>query len=451
MLNDNNIATILTAQKSNKKDKPKGPPRYKRYSLQNFETIPQVQQYLTEEQIFNIKVTGQIFAFKVNPYVINRLINWDNIPNDPIFILTFPQKGMLKPHHFEWMAEHLRNNASEKEIAATAHKIRLELNPHPAGQMDNVPTLKDGTRLPGIQHKYNETALFFAQQGQTCHAHCTFCFRWPQFVGMEGQKFAMKEVDLLIRYLQEHPEITDLLFTGGDPMTMPAKTFGEYIDSILDADLPNLKTIRIGSKSLTYWPHKYTTDKEAPQILGVFNKIINHGLHVAFMAHFNHPVELSTDVVKKAILNIRATGVEIRAQSPVLKHINADAKIWQELWKEEVKQGIIPYYMFQVRDTGAQHFYNLTLEEAYNIFKEAAQSLSGLARTVRGPSMSCYPGKVEVLGIQEIRGEKVFVLRMLQGRNYEWCYKPFFAEYNPNATWIDDLKPAFGEKRFFFQ
>jgi KamA family protein len=424
---------------------------YKVISLHNFETIPQVRQYLTEQQRFDIKVVGNIFAFKVNPYVIDELIDWDNVPDDPIFVLTFPQKGLLKPHHFEEMASLLKSGASEEEIKRTADRIRVELNPHPAGQKDNIPKLSDGTLLPGVQHKYRETALFFPLQGQTCHAHCTFCFRWPQFVGMEGQKFAMKEVDLLVRYLQEHPEVTDVLFTGGDPMIMPAKIFRSYIDQILEADIPSLKTIRIGSKSLTYWPYKYTTDREAQEFLDIFKSIIDRGLHVALMAHFNHPNELKTDVVKKAIENIRNTGVEIRAQSPLLRHINASARIWEELWREEVRLGIIPYYMFQVRDTGAQHFYNVTLENAYRIFKDAAQSLSGLARTVRGPSMSCYPGKVEVLGIREIKGEKVFVLRMLQGRNPEWCYRPFFAKYDPQATWLDDLKPALGEDRFFFE
>ncbi|MCE2424683.1 MAG: lysine 2,3-aminomutase, partial [Pseudomonadales bacterium] len=82
---------------------------------------------------------------------------------------------------------------------------------------------------------------------------------------------------------------------------------------------------------------------------------------------------------------------------------------------------------------------------------EAVRRVSGLARTVRGPSMSAEPGKVEIVGVQRIRGERVFVLRFLQGRNPDWVGVPFFAKFDAKATWFDQLKPAFGESRFFFE
>ena len=84
---------------------------------------------------------------------------------------------MLKDEHYDMMASVLKNDPDRKQIQEMANKIRLELNPHPAGQMElNVPILKDGTKLYGMQHKYKETALFFPSQGQTCHAYCSFCF-----------------------------------------------------------------------------------------------------------------------------------------------------------------------------------------------------------------------------------------------------------------------------------
>lgn len=88
---------------------------------------------------------------------------------------------------------------------------------------------------------------------------------------------------------------------------------------------------------------------------------------------------------------------------------------------------------------------------AWEIFREAYQRVSGLGRTVRGPSMSANPGKVHVLGVCEIRGEKVIHMRFLQGRNPDWIHRPFFARYDEQATWLNDLKPAFGEERFFYQ
>ena len=116
-------------------------PNMKSYTLSNFRKLPQIQQ-LSEEKQFEMEVVGNVLPFKANNYVVEQLIDWNNIPKDPIFVLTFPQKGMLKPEHYEKMAAALKNNVDKKEIATIANEIRLQLNPHPAGQMElNVPTL----------------------------------------------------------------------------------------------------------------------------------------------------------------------------------------------------------------------------------------------------------------------------------------------------------------------
>lgn len=424
-------------------------PAIKSYTLANFRDIPQIQK-LSEERQFEMEVVGNVLPFKANNYVAEQLIDWNNIPNDSMFVLTFPQKRMLKPEHYDKMASALKSGKDKKEIAEIANEIRLQLNPHPAGQMElNVPQLKDGTKLYGMQHKYKETCLFFPSQSQTCHAYCSFCFRWPQFVGMDEMKFAMREGDQLVQYVKEHPEISDVLFTGGDPMIMNAKMFSTYVDALLDANIPNLRTIRIGTKSLSYWPYKFLTDNDAEEMLDVFRRITKKGIHLAFMAHFNHLTELSTDAVKRAIQQVRSTGAEIRTQSPLLAHINDDADMWAEMWRKQVQLGCIPYYMFVVRDTGAQHYFGVPLVKAHKIFREAYKKVSGLGRTVRGPSMSATPGKVQVDGTVTVNGQKVISLRFLQGRNPDWVQKPFFAKYDENAIWLDDLKPAFEEKFFF--
>lgn len=418
--------------------------KYRAYTLKTFKKIPQISR-LSEEQIFDIEVVGEVLPFKANNYVVDELIDWDNFETDPIFILTFPQKDMLSKNHYDRMAKLIKEEAPKHEIVKAANQVRMELNPNPAGQVHNVPEL-NGEKLVGIQHKYNETMLFFPTQGQTCHAYCTFCFRWPQFTGINELKFAMKQVDLVIGYLRANPQITDLLFTGGDPMVMKSKTFEDYIDAILAADIPNLKTIRIGTKTLGYWPYRYTSDDDAQQLLDVFKKIGDSGLNLSIMAHFNHINEMSTDSVAEAIQNIRATGAVIRTQSPIMKHLNDDADMWARMWRKQVDMGMIPYYMFIARETGAQEYFAVSLEDAYNIYRKAYTQVSGVCRTVRGPSMSADPGKVQVSGVTEINGEKVFILNFIQARNTDWVAKPFFAKYDPKALWLDDLKPAFADK-----
>ena len=424
--------------------------KYQAYGPSNYREIPQVQR-LSEDQRFAIDVVARVLPFKTNNYVVENLIDWSRAPDDPIFTLNFPKREMLLPHHFEAMAKLVSGSAPREATERLAQRIRLQLNPHPAGQMEhNVPTI-GGTRLPGMQHKYRETVLFFPSNGQTCHAYCTFCFRWPQFVGMDDLKFAARETDGLIKYLRRHPEVTDVLFTGGDPMTMRARHLERYITPLLEADLPNLTSIRIGTKSLGYWPYRFVTDEDAGEVLDLFRRITGAGLHLAIMSHFNHPRELSTGIAQEAVARIRETGAEVRAQSPLMRGINDDPAIWSEMWTEQVKLGCIPYYMFVARDTGAQHFFSVPLVRAWEIFREAYSHVSGLARTVRGPSMSAHPGKVEVTGVVEVKGVKVLNLRMLQARNPDWAYRPFFAQYDSEATWLDDLRPAFGEDRFFFE
>jgi L-lysine 2,3-aminomutase len=264
-------------------------------------------------------------------------------------------------------------------------------------------------------------------------------------------KFAMKETELLTQYLREHREVTDLLFTGGDPLTMKTSHIAAYVDALLDSSLQNIQTIRFGTKALAYWPYRFLTDPDSDDLMRVFDKIVRTGKNLAIMAHFNHPVELTTDVVQEAIRRVRSTGAQIRTQSPVLNHINYKPELWAEMWRKQVNLNCIPYYMFVARDTGAKHYFEIPLAQCQTIFREAYRKVSGICRTVRGPSMSDHAGKIQILGVSEAAGEKLFVLRFIQGRNPAWVAKPFFAKYNPGATWFDQLEPAFGEKEFFFE
>ena len=201
--------------------------KYRNYILRNYNDLPQLQK-LTDEEREAIRVVGQVLPFKSNNYVVEELINWDNVPNDPIFTLTFPRREMLSRGHYEQVKKLLESN-DEAGLKKRVHEIRLKLNPNPAGQEHNVPSI-DGIKLHGMQHKYRETVLFFPSQGQTCHAYCTFCFRWPQFSGMNELKFAMKEADLLHRYLKKHTRVSDVLFTGGDPLTAKTNIMAAYIN-----------------------------------------------------------------------------------------------------------------------------------------------------------------------------------------------------------------------------
>ncbi|MDB4530711.1 lysine 2,3-aminomutase [bacterium] len=415
--------------------------------------LPRIAEKLRfdADQVTDMLAVSAVLPFRVNDYVIENLIDPKSVPNDPIFQLTFPQRGMLEEKDFLHMRDLVAKGASETEIKLSADKIRGQLNPHPAGQMQlNVPLL-DGEVVDGMQHKYQETVLFFPSQGQTCHAYCSYCFRWAQFVGDADLKFASREASKLVDYVRDNPQVSSVLITGGDPMVMKTAVLRRYIEPLLRANLPSLHSIRIGTKALAYWPYRFTEGEDADDFLRLIGEVKAAGKHFALMAHSSHSRELEPEVARKAVDRVLNAGAVIRCQAPLIRKVNDNANVWAQLWRQQVQLGMVPYYMFVERDTGAKAYFEVPLARAYKVFTEAYSQVAGLCRTVRGPSMSALPGKVLVDGITEVAGEKVFVLKFLQGRDPKWANRIFFAKYDPKATWMSDLQPAFGEERFFFE
>ncbi|MEU9891814.1 lysine 2,3-aminomutase [Sphaerisporangium sp. NPDC051011] len=403
---------------------------------------------LDSEARLRVRAVASVLPFRTNQYVVDQLIDWSDIPGDPIYRLVFPQEDMLPEKDVSSIAGLLRAGAPAAEVQTAASRVRMRLNPHPAGQMElNMPRVGSDS-MPGIQHKYPETVLFFPKQGQTCHAYCTYCFRWAQFVGDPDLKMASDDVQGLGRYLREHPGVTSVLLTGGDPMIMSGPVLRRYVEPLLA--LEQLESIRIGSKSLAYWPGRFVTDPDAPDVLRLFSSVVESGKNLAFMAHFSHPREMEPELVQTAVRAIRDTGAVIRTQAPLIRTVNDHPDTWAGMWRTQLGLGMVPYYMFVERDTGPQDYFAVPLARAYEIFRDAYARVSGLCRTVRGPSMSATPGKVCVDGVAEVAGRKVFVLHLIQARDPALVGRPFFAEYDPGAAWISDLRPAFAD-RFPFE
>jgi L-lysine 2,3-aminomutase len=417
------------------------------YSAKHLDALVQRAGLAPEERLA-VRAVATVLPFRTNSYVVEHLIDWDAAPDDPIYRLVFPQPDMLPAGDVRRLADLMSGGAPDAALRAAAHEIRMRLNPQPAGQLLlNSPSLH-GRALPGLQHKYPETVLFFPRQGQTCHAYCSYCFRWAQFVDEPDLKMATDDIDTLVAYLGAHPEVTSVLMTGGDPMIMGEAMLRRYIGPLIDPrnGLDHLESIRIGTKSLAYWPQRFVSDPDADATLRLFGEVVASGRALAVMAHFSHPRELAPALLAEAVRRISSTGAVIRTQAPLIRSINDDAATWQAMWRVQVRMGMVPYYMFVERDTGPQDYFAVPLARGYDIFRQAYQGVSGLCRTVRGPSMSATPGKVCVDGVAEIAGVKVFVLRMIQARDPALAGLPFFARFDPAATWLTDLEPVFTDR-----
>jgi L-lysine 2,3-aminomutase len=426
------------------------PARFKPYTRQSIMTARQ-WNWLSPDLQEAVQVVSHVLPFRTNEFVMDQLIDWNAIPDDPIFRLTFPHRDMLPAAEYALLRDLVLYKKDPAATAKLVHAIRMRMNPHPAGQMThNVPRVNDAP-LKGLQHKYKETVLFFPSAGQTCHAYCTFCFRWPQFVGMDDMKFDAREGGELVEYLKTRLDVTDVLITGGDPLIMNTRSLAEFIEPLLVPELAHIQNIRLGTKSVAYWPQRFVTDGDSDDLMRLFGKVVAAGKNLAIMGHYSHAVELRNSMAQRAVKRIVGTGATLRMQGPLIRHINEDPKSWAELWTTGVRLGAVPYYMFVERDTGPSAYFSLPLARAHEIFQAAYQMVSGLSRTVRGPSMSAFPGKVVIDGVVNINGEKLFALQFLQARNPDWVRKPFFARFDANATWLDHLVPAFGKSKFFFE
>ena len=381
-----------------------------------------------------------------------QLIDWSRVPDDPLFRLVFPQREMLDPEDFAAMADLLRKRSSAVEISALANRIRAGLNPHPADQVRlNSPEL-DGRTLDGVQHKYDETVLYFPARGQVCHSYCTFCFRWAQFIGDRSLRFASSRPDLLARYLRKNPQVSDLLVTGGDPMVMLAHHLESYVQPLIAPELEHVQTIRIGTKSLTFWPQRYVTDPDASELLRLFERWVRAGKHVAIMAHYNHWRELDTPIAREAIRKIRGTGATIRSQGPLLRRINDDSNVWSRLWNEQGAPRDRP--LLHVRR--ARHRSEAVLRSA------ARTRLGDLPRRDEAGLGPRQNGARAVDEHESGQGRNPGRQRGLRGESLRAAVHPgpqtptgcsvrSNARFNERATWLDELKPAFGAPEFFFE
>ena len=419
--------------------------RYRAYTSKHLDHLT-ARAGLDAGERLAVKAVATVLPFRTNEYVVERLIDWNAAPDDPIYRLIFPQADMLPGGDVSHIAGLLARDAPAAQVRQAAHEVRTRLNPHPAGQLAfNIPDLADEP-LPGVQHKYPETVLVFPRQGQTCHAYCTYCFRWAQFVDEPDLKMATSDMARITAYLRQHPEVTSVLITGGDPMIMSTAVLRRYVEPLLDPRLGHIESIRIGTKSLGYWPQRFVTDHDADDALRLFGEVVAADKSLALMAHFSHPRELEPSLVAEAVRRIRSAGAVIRTQAPLIRSINDDSAIWAGMWRTQMRMGMVPYYMFVERDTGPQGYFAVPLVQGHQIFRDAYANVSGLCRTVRGPSMSATPGKVCVDGVVEVAGEKVFVLHMIQARNPDLVGRPFFARFDPAAIWLSDLEPAFAPR-----
>jgi lysine 2,3-aminomutase len=365
----------------NGEKKPK-PPKY----LTKLEQIPQ----LSDAEKIDLEKVNEQFVFRTNDYY-QSLIDW-NDPNDPIRRIVMPDIQELD----EW------------------------------GQLD-ASNEEKYTKVKGLEHKYTSTALLLVNE--VCAAYCRFCFRKRLFMNENDE--VTKDISEGLEYIRNHPEVTNVLLTGGDPMIMSTSKLEPIIKQIREID--HVKIIRIGTKIPAFNPHKIVND---PSLHEMIKKYSTNEKKIYIMAHFNHPREL-TEVAVKGLNMLMQSGATLVNQTPLIKGVNDNPDILAELFNRLSFIGVPPYYVFLCRPTLGNEPFALPIEEGYKIFEKARKKCSGLAKRAR-LVMSHETGKVEMVGMLD--GQVFF--KYNRSADVENDGKFLVCESNPDAYWFDDYEEA---------
>jgi lysine 2,3-aminomutase len=402
----------------------------------------------------------EVYRFKVTRHVLNS-INWDNYERDSMFQLVFPQPGMIRR---EVVDQYIGAGSAEQRRRIVADYIR-QTNPHDGHQLLNKPWLETGDGgieiVEGSQHKYPQCQLVFDKTTQQCFAFCTYCFRHAQVRG-DDDMFIQEDIAQIHEYLRAHKEVTDLLITGGDAGYLPVERLRQYVMPIIeDPALLHIRTVRLGSRMLTYEPERVLS-RRYDRMLALFDTMSENGVQLSWMAHFSTPRELLNPGTIAAIRRLQRHGAVVRSQSPIMNHISLfkdedgrvdverSAKNWVDLANILATLKVHFHSMYCARATGEHHYFTAPLADIEKVSNLIFRSLASINRPSRYITMTTSAGKLSILGVAEVNGEKAFALKFNESRNMEWMDRVFLAKYDERESRVDFLTP-FDTSEFFFE
>jgi lysine 2,3-aminomutase len=343
-------------------------------------------EQLSEQEKGDLKDVTDQFAFRANDYYLS-LIDWDD-PNDPIRRAIIPSKQELEP----W------------------------------GRLDPSDE-KTYTILPGLEHKYNSTALLLVSN--VCDGICRYCFRKRVFI--ERQSEYLRDVPAAMRYIREHREITNVLLTGGDPMVLKTSKLENIIRQLREID--HVRIVRIGTKIPAFNPYRIIND---PDLLAMIAKYSTDQKRIYVMTHFIHPRELTTSAVN-AVGLLQKAGALIANQAPLIGGVNDSPEVLAELLARLSFIGAVPYYIFQCRPALGNRGYTVPVEKAYEVVEQAKALVSGLAKRVRFV-MSHTSGKIAIIGLT---GQYIY-FKYHRAADDADSGRFLAFKRNPDAYWFDD-------------
>lgn len=335
---------------------------------------------------------AQKFVFRANDYYLG-LIDWDD-QEDPIRQLVIPRADELA----QWGRLDASNEGSI-------------------------------TVCRGAQHKHTRTVLLLCNE--VCGAYCRYCFRKRLF--MDENDDVSLDISEGLDYIARHPEVTNVLLTGGDPLILGTRRLAQIFERL--RAIPHVEIIRIGTKMPAFNPWRVLDD---PSLLEAISTHSTPEKRIYVMAHFDHPRELTRPAVEGLDALMRAGAICVN-QCPLIRGVNDDVNVLGDLYRKLSHIGVPPYYLFQGRPTEGNEPYELPIVEGFAIFEGARRQTSGLGRRARFV-MSHELGKIEVVGIDA----RHIYTRFHQAKYLEDEDRFMVFQRDDRAFWLDQLVPVQG-------
>lgn len=343
-------------------------------------------EMLSRPEKLRLLTVADKYGFRANDYYLS-LIDWED-PDDPI-------RRIIIPHEDELIQWGCLDASNEKEY----------------------------TVVPGLEHKYDHTVILLISN--VCGGCCRFCFRKRIFM-TDGHDVA-RDASEGITYIERHPEINNVLLSGGDPLLLSTSQIEEILVRLRKID--HVKLIRFGSKMPAFNPYRILNDPTLPE---VFEKYSRPDSKIYIMTHFNHPREL-TEQSLLALDKLHKAGVEFANQTPLINGVNDNPEVLADLFDKLSFAGIPPYYVFQCRPTQGNRHLSIPIEMTYTIHEQARMRVSGLAKRSR-LTMSHSSGKLQIAAMTD----STITFKYLRAANPLEKGLILVFKRNPDAYWFDD-------------
>ncbi|MAF78095.1 MAG: lysine 2,3-aminomutase [Halobacteriovoraceae bacterium] len=278
--------------------------------------------------------------------------------------------------------------------------------------------IKDGLEDPiadhlyskgnGIIHRYRNRILF--SPTEICPIQCRYCFRKNE-LGQQDDIFKAKR-KALEQYLQEHPEVEEVIFTGGDPLILSNSKIDQYLHSL--ANISSVKMVRFHSRTPVILPERI--DNDFIQLISRYSLKFDI---VSLVIHTNHTSEWSPLFLRK-INQLRALPINLLSQSVLLKGVNDQVDDLVLLFKMLVINGIRPYYLHHPDPVKGATYFQLSLEEGRKIFHQLKKRVSGFILPHYVVELPNGKGKALAFNSQNFNSDGKWI-----DKDGEWIENPF--------------------------